>query len=80
MFGHAGNLARLGEAAAPAQVEHGHTRLQIVLEVPFVAQRFTDSDQGFAVLRMLFEQIEAVHADGIAAFATQRGQCADAPR
>ena len=65
---HGGNLARLAQAAAPAQVQHhhtGHAGLQVVLEGPFVAQGFAGADQGFAIARVLLEQVQAVHADRV---------------
>ena len=66
--GHGGDFAGFGQAAAPAQVEHGHTghaSLQVVLKAPFVAQRLAGADQRVAVFGVLLQQVEAVHTDRV---------------
>ena len=67
-LGHAGDLARFREAAAPGQVEHddaGRLGLEIVAEGVSIGQRLGGADPGLGVAGVFAEVLDVVEAERV---------------
>jgi hypothetical protein len=67
-LGHRGDLARLGQAAAPGQVEHhdaGGVRFEQIAEGPAGGQRFGRAERSRALGCIALQARQRIHLDRI---------------